>query len=48
MSKVKLLTSVGTRTREEAAPPIVPAACTQIKNNIITKIRKEMSLTVLI
>jgi len=32
IKEVKLITSVGTRTTEEAMPPIAPAACTQLQN----------------
>ena len=39
--EVKLITSVGTRTTEEATPPIAPAACTQLQNVKIRKIENK-------
>jgi len=41
IKEVKLITSVGTRTREEAMPPIAPAACNQLQNIKIAKIKKK-------
>jgi len=38
---VKLITSVGTRTTEEAMPPIAPAACIQFQKIKIAKIEKK-------
>lgn len=41
VKEVKLITSVGTRTIEEAMPPIAPAACNQLQNIRIAKIEKK-------
>jgi len=41
IKEVKLITSLGTRTREEAMPPIAPAAC-----NIVLKFIKWIFINV--